>query len=90
MYFTEPGTAAPTTMPDWMEGVSCSLSKGSKLAISATVLWFVCSSMLPAAVVPEPLWRGGQQELAPGTAPTGGDDKPAEAGSGVEQAEEEA
>eukprot|EP00579_Thalassiosira_antarctica_P026870 CAMPEP_0202012202 /NCGR_PEP_ID=MMETSP0905-20130828/22599_1 /ASSEMBLY_ACC=CAM_ASM_000554 /TAXON_ID=420261 /ORGANISM="Thalassiosira antarctica, Strain CCMP982" /LENGTH=277 /DNA_ID=CAMNT_0048571345 /DNA_START=18 /DNA_END=851 /DNA_ORIENTATION=- len=90
VYFTEPGTAAPTTMPDWMESVSCSLSKGSKLAISATVLWFVCSSMLPAAVVPEPLWRGGEQEFPPGTAPTGGDDKPAEAGGGVEQAGEEA
>ena len=91
MYFTAPGTAAPNTMPDWMESVSCSLGKGSKLAISATVLWFVCSNMLPAAVVPDPLWRGPEQEL-PGVAQVsaGDDDKPAEAeGDGVEQARED-
>lgn len=72
-------------MPEWMEGVSCSLSKGSKLAISATVLWFVCSNMLPASRVPEPLWTGKEpQEMPPGL---GGeaDNKPA-----AEQAQEEA
>ena len=76
-------------MPEWMDSVSCSLGKGSKLAISATVLWFVCSNMLPAAVVPDPLWRGPEQEL-PGVAQAqvyagdGDDDKPAEAeGDGV-------
>ena len=91
VYFTEPGTAAPNTMPEWMEGVTCSLSKGSKLAISATVLWFVCSNMLPASRVPEPLWTGQEpQEMPPGL---GGEaDKPAaEAeGDGVEEAREEA
>jgi len=92
VYFTAPGTAAPNTMPEWMESVSCSLGKGSKLAISATVLWFVCSNMLPAAVVPDPLWRGSEQEL-PGVAQVSAgdeDDKPAEAeGDGVEQARED-
>ena len=52
-----------------MEGVSCGLSTGSKLAISATVLWFVCNNMIPVAVVPEPLWEGPAQEL-PGPPPT--------------------
>lgn len=60
-YFTPPGTAAPAT-PSWMAGVSCGLSRGSNCAIAATVLWFVCGNMLPASVVPAPLWKGSPQE----------------------------
>jgi hypothetical protein len=33
-----------------VESVSCGLSTGSKLAIAATVLWFVCNSMVPLSV----------------------------------------
>lgn len=68
VYFTDPNSPAATTMPSWMAGVSCGLSKGSKLAISATVLWFVCSNMVPAAVVPDPLWKGEESQPTPGVA----------------------
>lgn len=80
-YFTEPGTAAPSTIPAWMAGVSCGLSKGSKLAISATVLWFVCNNMVHAAIVPDPLWKGGYQETPGGGARAlaAGDEQPEQA-----------
>ena len=61
VYFTEPGTPAAETTPDWMEGVSCGLSTGSNCAIAATVLWFVCMQMLPLSKVPEPMWQGPEQ-----------------------------
>jgi len=35
-----------------IEDVQCTLSLGSKMAISATVLYFVCSIMVPFAIVP--------------------------------------
>lgn len=88
VYFTEPG--ASSTTPAWMEGVNCGLSRGSNLAIAATVLWFVCSNMLHAAVVPEPLWEGPPQPI-PGDSPqqdTVKDDVAAD--DGVEQVKEEA
>lgn len=88
VYFTDPNdpTTTPTAMPSWMAGVSCGLSKGSKLAISATVLWFVCSNMLPAAVVPDPLWKGSPQPT-PGVVPTG-DEEVAEEEQTKEMAED--
>jgi hypothetical protein len=49
-YFTNPATGTTTVNVDFVESVSCGLSTGSKLAIAATVLWFVCNSMLPASV----------------------------------------
>ena len=65
-----------------MEGVSCGLSTGSKLAISATVLWFVCNNMIPVAVVPEPLWEGPPQPT-PGVPPAAaGGDAAGEAATG--------
>lgn len=91
VYFTNPNDASAGTneTPAWMEGVSCGLSTGSNLAIAATVLWFVCSNMLPAAVVPEPLWRGPPQET-PGVALHQDGEKDVAAEPGVEQAREEA
>ena len=73
-----------------MKGVSCGLSKGSNLAVAATVLWFVCSNMLPAAVVPEPLWEGPAQELHPGVAPVQKEEAAAEEGAPEQAAAEEA
>jgi len=35
-----------------IEDVQCTLSLGSKMAISATVLYFLCSIMVPFAIVP--------------------------------------
>ena len=50
---------------DVVENVSCSLDRGSKLAISATILYFFCMNLIPGAVVPEPVSmcsRNQQQE----------------------------
>ena len=50
---------------DLVESVSCSLDRGSKLAISATVLYFFCMNLIPGALVPEPVpmcSRNQQQE----------------------------
>jgi hypothetical protein len=51
-YFINPSAGATTTSTnlDFVESVTCGLSTGSKLAIAATVLWFVCNSMVPASV----------------------------------------
>jgi hypothetical protein len=40
---------------DLVEDVSCSLDTGSSLAIAATVLYFVCSCLIPGAVAPSPI-----------------------------------
>jgi hypothetical protein len=55
-YFGEVATA------DVVEDVSCSLDTGSRLAIAATVLYFVCSCLIPGAVAPSPIGynRAGQ------------------------------
>ena len=59
-----------TTTPDFIQSVTCGLSTGSKLAIAATVLYFVCNSCIPAAIVPDPLMyqrsaQGQQAQAAP-------------------------
>jgi hypothetical protein len=51
VYFSDSGE---TITPDFIQSVTCGLSTGSKLAIAATVLYFVCHSCIPAAIVPEP------------------------------------
>jgi hypothetical protein len=66
-YFTEPGTTPPD-MSTYIESVSCGLSMGSKLAIAATVLWYVCSNIVPLSIVPDPMWQGGYQPT-PGNPP---------------------
>jgi hypothetical protein len=65
VYFT--GTNDPIDgAVNIVESISCGLSTGSKLAISATVLYFVCNSIVPMVFVPEPLWAGPVQQI-PGT-----------------------
>lgn len=40
---------------DAVESVSCSLSTGSKLAVTAIVLYFYCMCLVPKAVPPPPV-----------------------------------
>ena len=60
-----------TILKEAVEDVSCSLDTGSKMAVAATVLYFVCSCMIPGAVAPSPIGynreQGGdtQEEGAP-------------------------
>eukprot|EP00539_Tryblionella_compressa_P015302 CAMPEP_0178842452 /NCGR_PEP_ID=MMETSP0746-20121128/15521_1 /TAXON_ID=913974 /ORGANISM="Nitzschia punctata, Strain CCMP561" /LENGTH=261 /DNA_ID=CAMNT_0020505801 /DNA_START=21 /DNA_END=806 /DNA_ORIENTATION=+ len=61
VYFTDPSTGEPSLPSGAIQSVTCGLASGSKLAISATVLWFVCNNMIPAAIVPGQLWAGGEQ-----------------------------
>lgn len=49
---------------DLVESVDCGLSKGSNMAIAATVLYFVCQCMIPAAIPPSPVGLAPQQEQA--------------------------
>jgi len=50
-YFVNPnGNNDGSAYSDLIQSVSCGLSTGSKLAIAATVLWFVCNSMIPSVV----------------------------------------
>lgn len=60
-----------------VQDVSCGIDRGAKLAISATVLYFMCMCQVPAAVAPTPVGyeRGG-----------GGDDD-VEAEGGAAEAE---
>jgi hypothetical protein len=55
-YFIPPDQQNDQTVIDEystvLQGVSCTLSMGSKLAISATVLYFICSLMVPFSIVP--------------------------------------
>ena len=55
-YFISPDQQANQTFIDEynsvLEGVTCTLSLGSNMAISATVLWFICSLMVPFSIVP--------------------------------------
>ena len=55
-YFISPDQQDNQTVIDEysnvLEGVSCTLSLGSKMAISATVLYFICSLMVPFSIVP--------------------------------------
>eukprot|EP00529_Nitzschia_sp_RCC80_P027393 CAMPEP_0113488334 /NCGR_PEP_ID=MMETSP0014_2-20120614/25965_1 /TAXON_ID=2857 /ORGANISM="Nitzschia sp." /LENGTH=255 /DNA_ID=CAMNT_0000382047 /DNA_START=263 /DNA_END=1030 /DNA_ORIENTATION=- /assembly_acc=CAM_ASM_000159 len=50
------GDAANQPAENIVESVSCGLSVGSKLAISATVLYFVCNSIVPMCIPPGPLY----------------------------------
>jgi hypothetical protein len=56
-----------------VEDVTCSLGVGAKLAISATVLYFVCNSITPLCIVPNPIGYNrapaeeAQAEEAPAT-----------------------
>ena len=52
-----------------IESVDCGLSVGSKMAISACVLYFVCSLMVPFSIVPFYEQRQYQHE-AGGPTPT--------------------
>jgi hypothetical protein len=62
---------------DIVQSVSCSLDTGSQLAVSATVLYFVCILLVQKAVAPKPI---GMSEFEDAPAPTGGDveEQPAE------------
>jgi len=55
-YFVSPDQQNNQTFIDEyqnvLESVSCTLSLGSKMAISATVLWAICSVMVPFSIVP--------------------------------------
>lgn len=65
---------------DLVESVSCSLDRGSKLAISATVLYFFCMNLIPGAVVPEPVpmcSRNQQQEAGASSGNQQQEDAPA-------------
>jgi hypothetical protein len=42
--------------------VSCSLDTGSKLSINATVFYFLCCCLIPASLVPGPLWDEAQED----------------------------
>lgn len=35
--------------------VSCSLDTGSKLSLSATIFYFLCNCLIPAAIAPKPI-----------------------------------
>ena len=76
VYFVNPNDPNP---PDGsaIESVKCGLSLGSKLAISATVLWFCCNTIIPAVVVPQPMRVGGGGG-------DGGEEEGAAAGGGGE------
>jgi len=50
---------SPIPGSDVVESVSCSLDRGSKLAISATVMYALCMCLIPGAVVPKPVGMGG-------------------------------
>lgn len=52
------------SVSEGVAGVSCSLDTGSKLAVSATVLYFVCMLLVPSAIAPNPMRMpdGGQEE----------------------------
>lgn len=75
-YFVDPtgngATTAPGESASFVQSVTCGLSTGSNLAIAATVLWFVCNTIVPAAVVPDPFWSGGggQPRSSPGGEPS--------------------
>jgi len=55
-YFIPPSQQTNQTLIDEVssviEDVQCTLSLGSKMAVSATVLYFVCSIMVPFSIVP--------------------------------------
>jgi len=55
VYFEgDTGTGNPFNT-DVVESLSCGLAKGSKMAVSATVLYFVCMLLAPAAIPPTPV-----------------------------------
>jgi hypothetical protein len=60
-----------------VKSVSCSLDTGSELAVSATVLYFVCILLVLKAVAPKPI---GMSEYEDAPTPAGGDveEQPAE------------
>lgn len=78
-YFGEEATA------DVVEDVSCSLDTGSRLAIAATVLYFVCSCLIPGAVAPIPIGynRAGQGDTQEEGAPPAA--APEKQGEGTEE-----
>jgi hypothetical protein len=69
-----------TGMADAIESVSCSLAKGGKLAVAATVFYFVSMCSVPVAQPPEPInnpfAKRDVEAEAQGDAPAagGGDD----------------
>lgn len=63
------GTNDNANAENFVSNVSCGLSTGSKLAISATVLYFVCNSIVPLVVVPAPLWGGTEPQAVPSGPP---------------------
>jgi hypothetical protein len=65
VYFT--GTNDSGVADNIVDSVSCGLSFGSKMAISATVLYFVCNSIVPCVMVPEPLWGAREPQPIPGS-----------------------
>jgi hypothetical protein len=45
----------PANFDDVIVDVSCSLDTGSKLSLSATVFYFLCNCLIPAAIAPKPI-----------------------------------
>ena len=50
---------------DIVQSVSCSLDTGSQLAVSATVLYFVCILLVQKAVPPKPIGMRDDDDAAP-------------------------
>ncbi|KAG7344629.1 hypothetical protein IV203_019040 [Nitzschia inconspicua] len=71
-FFSAYFSSSTVDQVDFIESVSCGLSTGSRLAISATVLWFVCNSMVPMVVVPTPLTMLGRGQAEPAVAAAAG------------------
>jgi len=60
-----------------VEEVTCSLARGAKLAICATVFYFVCNTVTPFCIAPDPI---GYNQSSAGKAPnqaSAGEDAPA-------------
>jgi hypothetical protein len=44
--------------------VSCSLDTGSKLSLSATIFYFLCNCLIPAAIAPKPIMYNEDDDRA--------------------------
>lgn len=74
-----------TVLEDAVEDVSCSLDTGSKLAVAATVLYFVCSCLIPGAVAPSPIGYNRARQQDGDTPQEEGAPPPAEKQSATEE-----
>jgi hypothetical protein len=56
-------------MGDIIAEVDCSLGRGAKLAICATVFYFVCNTITPLCIVPDPVRYSGYSQAPAEAAP---------------------